>query len=267
MTRYTICQQLISILHLLPTHVNEFSSFPDWVDMFLWLLTPFSGPQEDGEGGAQEKEEKEKSCYSSLVEREGDVPAVKVECVGGEGAVTGGGEMEGFPPYRQRLSAFVNSPLPSAAHDDITPRCSSSGRQPRCELTSSTHTEGEDVWQTFHIVTETVGYILWHSVDYERHRAPWKVWGSVLSSVDSFTSSRPLLLPAYLVKQRYLILLYLSPISLLTFVFSPHLAHKIALPSISPKTCLSPNLALVFSSISLLLFVCKCIFLITNSNV
>jgi hypothetical protein len=206
-TRYTICQQLISILHLLPTHVNEFSSFPDWVDMFLWLLTPFSGPQEDGEGGAQEKEEKEKSCYSSLVEREGDVPAVKVECVGGEGAVTGGGEMEGFPPYRQRLSAFVNSPLPSAAHDDITPRCSSSGRQPRCELTSSTHTEEEDVWQTFHIVTETVGYILWHSVDYERHRAPWKVWGSVLSSVNSFTSSRPLLLPAYLVKQRLFTLL------------------------------------------------------------
>ena len=184
--------------------------------MFLWLLTPFSGPQEDGEGGAQEKEEKEKSCYSSLVEREGDVPAVKVEevpavkveCVGrseGERAPTGGGETEEFPPYRKRLSAFVNSPLPSAAQEHITPRCSS-GRQPRCELTSSTHTEGEDVWQTFHIVTETVGYILWHSVDYKRHRAPWKVWGSVFSSVDSFTSSRPLLLPAYLVKQRYSVL-------------------------------------------------------------
>lgn len=45
--RYTICQQVISILHLTPTHINEIASFPGWVNLFLWLLTPFDPTGEE----------------------------------------------------------------------------------------------------------------------------------------------------------------------------------------------------------------------------
>lgn len=215
MARYTICQQLVSILHLLPTHVNEFAAFPDWVDMFLWLLTPFSpsGGEEkasaEAQGGGGEEE---KSCYSSLVvrEKEASVPVVEVEMVGSmeqrreeaAGAGVGGGvEEEMEPKPRNRLSAFVHSPLPTPALEDTPPR-RSLAREKKTDVSTQTEDKNQDVSQTFHIVTETVGYILWHSVDYERQRPPWKVWGSVFSSIDSFTSSHPLLLPAFLVKQR-----------------------------------------------------------------
>ena len=174
--------------------------------MFLWLLTPFSGPQEEGEK-EEEGEEEKKSCYSSLVEKEKDVkevPSVRVECVvGGEGETNTAREgEEQLPPYRKRLSTFVH--LPTSGEDGTSPSRRNSVRQRQPTSSPQPNDKGHDVWQTFHIVTETVGYILWHSVDYDRQRPPWKVWGSVLSSLDSFTSTHPLILPAYLVKQRYI---------------------------------------------------------------
>lgn len=35
--------------------------------------------------------------------------------------------------------------------------------------------ESEEVKRTFSVVTETIAYLLWHSVDYERDNPPWKV--------------------------------------------------------------------------------------------
>ena len=52
------------------------------------------------------------------------------------------------------------------------------GKRSVTYYSSWTQTSGDDeeeVWRTFAIVTETIGYILWHSVDYESERPPWKV--------------------------------------------------------------------------------------------
>lgn len=36
--RETVCQQVISLLHLNPSHINSITSVPSWDSLFLWLL-------------------------------------------------------------------------------------------------------------------------------------------------------------------------------------------------------------------------------------
>ena len=103
-------------------------------------------------------------------------------------------------PHRQRLSAFLDSATsPDEKNVAVVTsgnRRSVSVRRRKGKETSGsaggrvdgkrsvtyysswTQTSGDDeeeVWRTFAIVTETIGYILWHSVDYESERPPWKV--------------------------------------------------------------------------------------------
>jgi hypothetical protein len=120
--------------------------------------------------------------------------------------------------YRQRLSAFLNH----ATGRGGSPRRQRAGRQSsgggeseqrKLVIHHSSWTQadpedkGEDARQTFTIVTETIGYILWHSVDYEKRQLPWRAWGVFLSSLDEFSGCHPLIMPVFSVKQRVFTLL------------------------------------------------------------
>ncbi len=84
----------------------------------------------------------------------------------------------------------------------------------------------DEIWRTFAVVTETIGYILWHSVDYDSDKPPWKVrgrvlpggvanstchifpsmvqvWGKFFSSLDHFSSRHTLVVPAHTIKHRW----------------------------------------------------------------
>ena len=311
--RYTICQQVISIVHLTPSHVHEVASFPGWVNLFLWLLTPFE-PNGSGQGRktaaevAEPVDQQDRKCASDTVSHEGegagegegekeegdggeeegvylevgggDVPGkgedihstvpvvnvglvksadcddvnvelvkgaesddvnvelmkgaesddVNVELVKGANHVVTEERVEVRSPtipqlilrekarptahrYRQRLSAFLNHATGrggSPRRQRAGGRSSGGGEseQRRLVIHNSSWTQadpedkGEDARQTFTIVTETIGYILWHSVDYEKRQPPWRAWGVFLSSLDEFSGCHPLIMPTFSVKQR-----------------------------------------------------------------
>ncbi len=79
---------------------------------------------------------------------------------------------EGQGSLRSRTNAFL---------DSATGERSSSGEfMKRHSVTYSrswklSEVESEEVKRTFSVVTETIAYLLWHSVDYERDHPPWKV--------------------------------------------------------------------------------------------
>lgn len=247
--RYTICQQVVSILHLTPTHINEMATFPGWVNLFLWLLTPFdhcgSGKGEkDLTEGEKSVEEKNKSCtYDRAVAGGGEeaisevkekmkgeglhstVPVVNLDLV--ESGVCNGVNVEENEGSQRERPAVLTSGQPCPAQYRAFLHSASSHGGQRNSSLSATRGQGvgvgglkmlvihnsswtqcdpedkkEDVWRTFSIVTETIGYILWHSVDYEKQQLPWKVWGMFLSSLDEFSSQHTLILPAFTVKQR-----------------------------------------------------------------
>ena len=123
------------------------------------------------------------------------------------------------PAFRKRLSAFSPSPSPqSGSLQGLPDGRGSGGNEWGSSVTYSTswtqrrsescegEKKGERVWQTLNIVTETIGCILWHSVDYDMRRPPWKVWGMFFSSLDTFTTRHTLILPPCLLKQRSVIL-------------------------------------------------------------
>ena len=203
MARFTICQQLVSILQLLPTHVNEFASFPDWVNMFLWLLTPSGGNEEGGANEGAGPEEDGRSCYSSVSDREEELPVPSVQVVESEdGDMTSSG-------FRGRLSAFVHPSSLSRGAPARQSQSPSPHPSPRAQRRWRKETkQSDDVLQTFHIVTETIGYILWHSVEFGRERPPWRVWGCIFCSIDTFSSQHTLLFPEFYIKQRYIQILY-----------------------------------------------------------
>ena len=249
--RYTICQQVISILHLSPSHVNEIAAFPGWVNLFLWLLAPFD-PTGLGKEDKSEDAGEQNCSYRTVMsgddrgeepdvkgaESGSAVPVVNVELVvsaacdggSGDGEDGKGDSREGGekrvrpvelpqPRYQNRLSAFLH-PTSSPAAERIpsfsappkkTPPGgqgegdSKRGRSVTYNLgwrQTAVENEEEEVWRTFTKVTETIGYILWHSVDYEKEQPPWKVWGMFLSYLDDFASQHTLIVPAFCVKQR-----------------------------------------------------------------
>ena len=61
--------------------------------------------------------------------------------------------------------------------------------------------EDDDVYRTFAVVTETIGYILWHQINQEG--GLWLTWGHLLAALDEFTGKYPLIVPDFIVKQRY----------------------------------------------------------------
>lgn len=236
--RYTICQQVISILHLTPTHVNEIASFPGWVNLFLWLLVPFEpkDSEKEGEGFEEAETERQESTHSLsctfMATRGGELPRseveeerdgseqkeMKVEFDGVTGAdaaedisAASGQPSSDAPPYRERLSAFLfPTSISGGKNSFIEGRGRGRGHSEQGKLTISSSSwsqsppqdEEEEVWRTFTIITETIGYILWHSVDYERQHPPWKVWGMCLSSLDEFSSHHTLIVPVFAIKQR-----------------------------------------------------------------
>ena len=168
--------------------------------MFLWLLTPYPPGGADKVGGADEGEpEAGKSCYRSVTVREYGEDGETGDGVDTTEENRGETDTEnGRSNFRERLSAFAQSS--SALPKVVAPSPSSSPRTERRKVL--TGNQSEDTQQTFHIVTETIGYILWHSAEFGREVPPWRVWGSVFHSVDVFSSSHILLYPASVIKQR-----------------------------------------------------------------
>lgn len=224
--RYTICQQVISILHLTPTHVNEIASFPGWVNLFLWLLVAFdpSGLEKEGEG-PEEVERRDTSSSSCTFRDSSEVARSEVteerECDNVElDGVSGADRAEDVPadreqpssdapPYRERLSAFLFPTSFSGSKNSSLGRRGLGGSEQGKPVISSPswsqsppQDEEEEVWRTFTIITETIGYIVWHSVDYDKQQPPWKVWGTCLASLDDFSAHHTLIVPVYAVKQR-----------------------------------------------------------------
>ena len=64
--------------------------------------------------------------------------------------------------------------------------------------------EDDDIYRTFAVVTETIGYILWHQINQEG--GLWLTWGHLLAALDEFTGTHPLIIPNYIVKQRWVCL-------------------------------------------------------------
>ena len=61
--------------------------------------------------------------------------------------------------------------------------------------------DDDDVYRTFAVVTETIGYILWHQINQEGEL--WSTWGHLIAALDEFTGTHPLIVPNRIVKQRY----------------------------------------------------------------
>ena len=61
--------------------------------------------------------------------------------------------------------------------------------------------DNDDIYRTFAVVTETIGYILWHQINQEG--GLWLTWGHLLAALDEFTGLHPLIVPDFIVKQRY----------------------------------------------------------------
>ena len=258
--RHTICQQVISMLHLTPFHVAEIAKSPGWESLFLWLLTPIdldkdqkSTSQENllevgregtyqrvrPEGGdkkglseetkvskerrvsrerrasrecqSSEREFSEggnKECPVIIVEEEGCSKQSPEDChsnpagelTGSNGTATSkDAATESGPPLeleptttpRKRTNAFLDSSTVGARSITISGKTGKKVVEKRGgveELTrkrrsltynsSWSHAleeKSDEVWRTFGVVTETIGYMLWRSPDYENDKPPWKV--------------------------------------------------------------------------------------------
>lgn len=84
--RYTICQQVISILQLNPHHVVEIANSPGWESVFLWLLTPLNSEEE---GGRRKFEE---SSLDVFADKQGSSTTYKMVRPRGDS------KKEGVPP-------------------------------------------------------------------------------------------------------------------------------------------------------------------------
>jgi hypothetical protein len=62
------------------------------------------------------------------------------------------------------------------------------------------YNEDDDACRTFAVVTETIGYILWHLS--KKHGQIWGTWGSLMASLDFFSEKRVLIFPDHIIKQR-----------------------------------------------------------------
>lgn len=60
--------------------------------------------------------------------------------------------------------------------------------------------EDDDACRTFAVVTETIGYILWHLS--KKENQIWLTWGCLFASLDLFSKQHCLIFPIYIIKQR-----------------------------------------------------------------
>ena len=85
--------------------------------------------------------------------------------------------------------------------------------------------DNDDVYRTFAVVTETIGYILWHQINQDG--GLWLTWGHLLAALDEFTGKHPLIVPDFIVKQRYYnIILLLLLIVLILFIMMMMMNNK-----------------------------------------
>ena len=117
------------------------------------------GPQEKEEGLSMRERAESGENLSGSTNR----PSVRI-----------GAFLESSPPAsRSTFSSGTSSANHSQSNEDFV--------RPRRSLTYASswsniiEDESDEVWRTFAVVTETVGYILWHSVDYDKDCPPWKV--------------------------------------------------------------------------------------------
>lgn len=160
-----------------------------------------SSEREFSEGGNKE-------CPVIIVEEEGCSKQSPEDChsnpagepTGSNGtatskdAATGNGpplELEPTTTPRKRTNAFLDSSTVGARSITISGKTGKKVVEKRGgveELTrkrrsltynsSWSHAleeKSDEVWRTFGVVTETIGYMLWRSPDYENDKPPWKV--------------------------------------------------------------------------------------------
>lgn len=68
--REHVCQQVISLLHLNPSHINSITSVSGWDSLFLWLLTTETNKKEN-----EEEEEEEKGIVVTPIDSPAPVPS------------------------------------------------------------------------------------------------------------------------------------------------------------------------------------------------
>ena len=181
MVRHTICQQVISMLHLTPHHVVDIATSPGWESLFLWLLTPFD-PVVPALSPSTAHNRPSLKAYLAQVRENA---ASKTFLGAGEEEEEEGEEEEGGRPHRKRTAAF-NIDERSRESKTLSPTHLASGLVKRRSLTYSSswlnaeREESNEVSMTVNSVTETIGYILWHSVDYDTGNPPWKVRQTLL---------------------------------------------------------------------------------------
>ena len=61
--------------------------------------------------------------------------------------------------------------------------------------------EDDDICRTFAVVTETIGYILWH-LSSKENQGVWLTWGCIFASLDMFAKIHSLIVPDHIIKQR-----------------------------------------------------------------
>ena len=184
--RHTICHQVISLLQLNPNHIEDIVSYPGWESLFLWLL-----------------------CKLDIVDNKLVVPVMKEESTTDpetqegpitdhetqEGPITDPETQEGPITDPETQKGLVTDPETQEESSTDTPHNNSS----YCHWFNH-FSDDDDVCRTFAVVTETIGYILWHQINQEA--GLWSTWGNLLASLDGFTGTHSLIVPDYIVKQR-----------------------------------------------------------------
>lgn len=179
--RHTICHQVISLLQLNPNHIEDIVSYPGWESLFLWLL-----------------------CKLDIVDNKLVVPVMKevstTDPETQEGPVTDHETQEGPITDPEIQDGLVTDPETQEESSTDNPHVNSS----YCHWFNH-FSDDDDVCRTFAVVTETIGYILWHQINQEA--GLWSTWGNLLASLDGFTGTHSLIVPDYIVKQRLFSLL------------------------------------------------------------
>ena len=166
--RHTVCHQFISLLQLNPNHIENIVSYPAWESLFLWLL-----------------------CKQDSKLAEGDTSKAVL------------------PNNEEVVSTATPTP--------ITPNCDNkkNGATPSTEPSVQSHysythwseyfddDDDDDIYRTFAVVTETIGYILWHQIS-QGGGGLWQTWGHLLGSLDEFIGKHTLIVPHFIIKQRYI---------------------------------------------------------------
>ena len=213
LVRHTVCQEVISLLHLNPDHIITIISHPGWESLFLWLLTTeeegtkkgkkkknnneldqqqqqqdntssdTEQQQQDGTVVEQQQQEREKEAVCDEQQQQQD--KVTVEEVQDDHEVSDVNKYGHSPPHRQRTGAIVRRTPTTPAVAWYT-----------------LHGLEDEVWRSCAVVTETIVYVLWQVVRTQEDKKAWKLFGTVFASLDDFSSCHCLIAPVRVIKQR-----------------------------------------------------------------